>query len=542
MATATILAHLGDGQYTVQVERNLACLEAVLAVIVARLAEIEAKLTDLAAQKTEKESEIAAIQAQISALIDANDIRAIMPLFAAGFEAQAELGDIIYSIAAANMQKLQLMKRRNVLESTQALEDIRDVWCADLTEDLSGEVPTCEVNGELTHAILYPGQSPAAPPADHGGLVPVIGQTAAQAALNFCIHPGWQKWKPTYRIGIITSIDYDDDTCSLTLDLFNKSHYQNLNINQTDTLESVPISYMTCNAAAFEVDDRVLVRFDGQDWTAPRVIGFESEPQPCEECFIEPWDGPDLESKHPWVHLWQWFKMIPPDGWQTGVTDNSTTAFESEFGSTDTHLRIDIADIPGGGGWSNQEHVWRILPVAPEIAVKENATKIKFNVNFETLDTSGLASALGRFFEMVMAGKAVITKTELELDSETGFMAPVVNVYTEDVYFTLHCLSTNAEFGRPRIGYTGFIDGTDWYHHAPSAGVWDWRKGWERNQGEFVDLPISEMFDADTDSVSVNIELAQLYFESGHNVTLLWGDLGDIPGFENLMIKHIEIC
>ena len=45
-----------------------------------------------------------------------------------------------------NMQKLQLTKRRNVLESTQSLEDIRDVWCADLTENLSGEVPTCEVN------------------------------------------------------------------------------------------------------------------------------------------------------------------------------------------------------------------------------------------------------------------------------------------------------------------------------------------------------------------------------------------------------------
>ena len=47
MATATILAHLGDGQYTVQVERNLAYLEAVLAVIVAKLTEIDAEINRL---------------------------------------------------------------------------------------------------------------------------------------------------------------------------------------------------------------------------------------------------------------------------------------------------------------------------------------------------------------------------------------------------------------------------------------------------------------------------------------------------------------
>ena len=41
------------------------------------------------------------------------------------------------------------------------------------------------------------------------------------------------------------------------------------------------IVYKTCNAAAFIVGDRVVIQFTGQNWSAPRVIGFESHPRDC---------------------------------------------------------------------------------------------------------------------------------------------------------------------------------------------------------------------------------------------------------------------
>jgi len=47
------------------------------------------------------------------------------------------------------------------------------------------------------------------------------------------------------------------------------------------TLTDVPISYMSCNAAAFSDNDRVLVEFLEQDWDDPRVIGFETQPAQC---------------------------------------------------------------------------------------------------------------------------------------------------------------------------------------------------------------------------------------------------------------------
>ena len=45
--------------------------------------------------------------------------------------------------------------------------------------------------------------------------------------------------------------------------------------------ENVPIEYMTCKAHSFLNGDRVVVAFTGQEWGAPKVIGFASNPRPC---------------------------------------------------------------------------------------------------------------------------------------------------------------------------------------------------------------------------------------------------------------------
>ena len=56
---------------------------------------------------------------------------------------------------------------------------------------------------------------------------------------------------------------------------------QRLDVNQSTTMANVPIVYMTCNAAAFAVGDRVIVEFQANDWTQPRVIGFVDYPKAC---------------------------------------------------------------------------------------------------------------------------------------------------------------------------------------------------------------------------------------------------------------------
>jgi hypothetical protein len=53
------------------------------------------------------------------------------------------------------------------------------------------------------------------------------------------------------------------------------------NVNQTSTLTNVPIVYQDCNGEAFEVGDSVVVQFMSQNWNAPQIIGFLSNPRPC---------------------------------------------------------------------------------------------------------------------------------------------------------------------------------------------------------------------------------------------------------------------
>ena len=68
-------------------------------------------------------------------------------------------------------------------------------------------------------------------------------------------------------------LPYRVDRVSLTKDSW---------LSYTRRLDLVPIEYMNCNAWAFAEGDRIVVQFTGQDWAQPKVIGFESDPQPCE--------------------------------------------------------------------------------------------------------------------------------------------------------------------------------------------------------------------------------------------------------------------
>jgi len=205
-------------------------------------------------------------------------------------ELDAKQGEIDRAKNALDMKKLEkagLEKRRQQLNTllTTLDEDVRSVWCADRSEDLSGEVQTMEVKGQPDQIILTPGYVDPDTSEPHwnmeaGALTPILGMTPAQAAFNFAIHPGWQKHKPTYRTGTIAALDTDLDTATVTLDpAFDR--YQSMDINQAETLTDIPVEYMDCNATAFEVGDLVVVEFAAQDWTQPRVVGFVSEPKGC---------------------------------------------------------------------------------------------------------------------------------------------------------------------------------------------------------------------------------------------------------------------
>lgn len=182
--------------------------------------------------------------------------------------------------------------------------------CADLTENLSGDVGIIEIAGDAEKGFnIQPGYNGnAVYNAARDGAIKQIQPfprtvPTGEVFVNWARRPGWQKWKPNARYGVIGNIDYDSDTCQVNLDpcyATDAPDGEQLDINQTTTLQNVPIQYMNCNAAAFSNGDRVLVEFENQDWNSPKVIGFEMEPK---SCHWEPFAGTLCEKHNWWVHI-----------------------------------------------------------------------------------------------------------------------------------------------------------------------------------------------------------------------------------------------
>jgi len=127
-------------------------------------------------------------------------------------------------------EKLNLEREQARLNTAMATETKAGVWCIDLTSDLAvGQtVGTAEINGEDTQILIVPGGVVA----DSWGKLQQVGVSTPSATFfNRAIFPGWQKWLPTYRVGTIIDIDYDNNTCDVALDGA-YSREQGLNINQ----------------------------------------------------------------------------------------------------------------------------------------------------------------------------------------------------------------------------------------------------------------------------------------------------------------------
>ena len=224
-------------------------------------------------------------------------VRQAASIIAATAEDRARFAVLNYEISLLKSSLLSDRAERNRLQSIPS-DPQQQAWCADFTESLEGEVATVEVPAEgvvgqfLTwrRVIIrpgYDGRATYSAPRD-GQMFHREGQFGYQAYFNAAILPGVQRWRPQYRIGVINAINTGAHTCTLTIQ-GEDSSAQSLIIDPPDlqyTKTGVPIEYMDCHSAVFQVGDRVLVEFQGRNWNSPKVIGFESHPRPCEELRI----------------------------------------------------------------------------------------------------------------------------------------------------------------------------------------------------------------------------------------------------------------
>lgn len=291
MGRGTITGGGTDGLYTIAIDFGKATRDARVAKMDERISvlniEIAAAEASVAAAESAASVALSALSAAINAMADALEEggpEAAALATVAVKRAEEEVAKATSAELAARAPRDQrIFERTSLVDRKRALlaakvEDTRQAWCADLTEDATGEVATIEIPGEDQAILIAPGGR--APEDSDGRLMARELMTPEQVFFNAALLPGWQKWKPSYRKATITAIDEEAGTVDVDLDQATSSA-KRLNVNQAEALAGVEVVYMDCNADAFEAGDRVVVEFVGADWAAPRVIGFVEQPRPC---------------------------------------------------------------------------------------------------------------------------------------------------------------------------------------------------------------------------------------------------------------------
>ena len=298
MGKATIASGGTDGLYQVTLDYGQAARDARLAKINSDLAALVGKIAaaqaSLDAQQAIEDAQKVVVDAAIDAYITVSNTpeapaSALENTLKNYTDAATALAKIKGDTAALRIpldvlksEQAQLKKDQSTWTALVLTETV-SAWCADLTEDASGLVATVEIPGENALVLIAP--AAPAPTAADGALAAREVQSPEQVFWNAAVLPGWQRWKPTYRLGTITALDVEADTASVTLDAAYSSA-QGLNVNQATSLTAVPVVYMSCNALAFEVGDRCVVAFTGQSQDAPKVIGFRDHPKACAPEFV----------------------------------------------------------------------------------------------------------------------------------------------------------------------------------------------------------------------------------------------------------------
>lgn len=286
MGRAVIVGGGTDGRYTIEIDLGSGPRDERVAQLTSHIAKLTARISTLTLEVAAAQTTADTARADLDALASSPGIT--IPGSPAGkqFEQQFRLVRITNAQlgakrSALNAFKLQREKQQRTLTALQNLDLVqqRQAWCADFTENGSGAVGTAEIPGESNLILIKPG-APDWNVSD-GVLAAREVMDPNQAYFNAAILPGWQKYKPTFRRGTITDINYDTNRANVSLAL-HVSSAQRLNVDQQSTLANIPVTYMTCNANAFEVGDQVVVMFDDQNQSQPRVIGFVTNPKPCE--------------------------------------------------------------------------------------------------------------------------------------------------------------------------------------------------------------------------------------------------------------------
>jgi len=291
MGKATILGskdlNLAPGQYRVRIEKSDSRVAATneqidqeLTILDNIIPERYSSYSDAIRAHKTAESDLDAIVRQSIESPDADHSAKINSATTAERTAYTNLIKAKSQYQAVVLKQQALQNKRSYLNN-QITEDIRTVWCADCQKSLSGEVATMEIPGTDQIIMIRPGGADGSGSeysvSRDGQLRSVASMSSAEVVWNYTMLPGWQKWKPIYRLGKITNRPPGASKCSVLLDQY--STVQGLATDVERQLHNVPMIYKNRDdGGPYVVGDRVVIEFYNQNHESPRVIGYEEYP------------------------------------------------------------------------------------------------------------------------------------------------------------------------------------------------------------------------------------------------------------------------
>ncbi len=279
MGKATILSNYGKGKYQVRVEYNTAAHDARIAQMVQDIEVAAALVVSLEAELSVLEEGMESSLSALDAAITEGDQAKIQKVVASIAKEQSEFLQLQTKKNGVELVKIGLEKQKKFLEDNVKGSKDQIAWCADYSEELSGEVGTIELGLSDEMVIIKPagcdGVAAGHSPEADGQLMEIMAMGPASAFINYALRPGQAKWHPRYRAAILTNISKENNTGDIALETLTA---EDLDLNEKTNFTGVPIEYLCCNSGAFEDGDRVIAEFtDG----VPKVIGFVDNPRPC---------------------------------------------------------------------------------------------------------------------------------------------------------------------------------------------------------------------------------------------------------------------
>lgn len=283
MGKATVVSKIaGTNSVTVRVDRDLGNLQAVKATVEQAIVNINASITQLDLLVADVTAQRDAAQVTLNgAIANQDEPQAIVALQRELITQTSRLASVRTEANVARLKRTNYQQRLTRVNNEIDKVIIVTIPTADsgMAIQVGQEIGIVEIT-RIANAdspfIALPSDSAARPErhiynAQRDGIAQAkLGQPPHGWWYNTLVSPAAQIWVPRFWLGLI--LNKSDAANTAIVYIYRSEDFNYLPFRQSQQVHrDVPFEYEDTNSRAFNVGDRVLVEFDGEN---PRIIGF----------------------------------------------------------------------------------------------------------------------------------------------------------------------------------------------------------------------------------------------------------------------------